>query len=565
MNMIRQALQLWKNRHEYKSTTLQGRLFLFFALIVCSIILLFTLLLTVFGITGSGRQAVHRYLESELSYISSSIETDFGNISATGIRLAETLSEHGDYYFEEHDINISELASHPDAVEELLKGQMPALLSIAQNNACGGVFVILDTSKSTESSIEGKKTGFFLKKTQPVSFASLEAKSYCLRGSASIAREYGIELLGQWQMEFSKDELDFFYSVMNTARENPDLPLSRLYYWSNRICLNGNSEKGLLLCVPLRSSDGTVWGICGIEVSDRMFKQLYSPNQSEYQEVFAIIAPRSENKLYANHGLIAGNTYLTDKQMTGELTFDGAEKGFPYFTGLEQAYGGLTKNIRLYSAGSPYEKEIWAVVTLMPKAFLQDAVTGSASYLFFIVAGLMIASITASIFVSRRYLHPIKQGLSSIRKGDYETGSADFGIVEIDSLFEDLARNIREHEKELDRLTKEKRDAEEQYEKAQTQIERLTDKHIQDINPEEYAWFVENLKTLTVTERKIFDLYLAGKTTDEILEAQQFKINTLKYHNRNIFSKLGVTSRKQLLRFATIMQQGKENGNDLIR
>ena len=196
----------------------------------------------------------------------------------------------------------------------------------------------------------------------------------------------------------------------------------------------------------------------------------------------------------------------------------------------------------------------------MPESFLNDAVRGSSVYLFFIVAGLLVLSLAASVIVSKRYLHPIKQGLSSIHERDFETSTEKFGILEIDNLLEDLARDIRAHEEEIQRLTHEKQSAERQYKNAQTQIERLTDRRKQDIDPEEYALFLENLKKLTATERKIFNLYLAGRTTEEILETQQIKDNTLKYHNRNIYSKLGVTSRKQLLTYAAIMQQEKKSG-----
>lgn len=560
MAMLRNALLLWKNRRSYKGTTLQSRLTLFFSLIVCSIILLFTLLLLVFGITGSEWQTVQRYFESELTYVSDAVETDFGNLSATGIQLAQKLSRSGDVFFEENNVTAAQLPDRRDAAELLLETQMATLISTAEHNACGGVFVILDSSSSTEVNVQDKNTGFFLKKTQPVSSASFETKHYCLRGPASLAREHGIELMGQWKMEYDADELDFFRSVIQTARENPDLPLSRLYYWSNRVRLNDNSEKGLLLCVPLRSLDGTVWGVCGIEVSDRVFKQLYSPKESEYPGVFAIIAPRSEKILYSNLGLIAGNTYLTGNQMNEELTFTGLENGFPCFHGKDENYGGLTKNIHLYSSESPYNEEIWEVATLMPESFLNDAVRGSSVYLFFIVAGLLVLSLAASVIVSKRYLHPIKQGLSSIHERDFETSTEKFGILEIDNLLEDLARDIRAHEEEMQRLTHEKQSAELQYKNAQTQIERLTDRRKQDIDPEEYALFLENLKKLTATERKIFNLYLAGRTTEEILETQQIKDNTLKYHNRNIYSKLGVTSRKQLLTYAAIMQQEKESG-----
>ena len=59
----------------------------------------------------------------------------------------------------------------------------------------------------------------------------------------------------------------------------------------------------------------------------------------------------------------------------------------------------------------------------------------------------------------------------------------------------------------------------------------------------------------------IFSLYLDGKTTREIRQISEINENTLKYHNRNIYSKLGVNSRKQLLMYAALMN--KEN-NDIL-
>lgn len=67
---------------------------------------------------------------------------------------------------------------------------------------------------------------------------------------------------------------------------------------------------------------------------------------------------------------------------------------------------------------------------------------------------------------------------------------------------------------------------------------------------EQCDFFNENLHTLTFTERAIFDLYLDGRSTKEVMSSMNIKENTLKYHNKNIYSKLGVSSRKQLLHIA---------------
>ena len=67
------------------------------------------------------------------------------------------------------------------------------------------------------------------------------------------------------------------------------------------------------------------------------------------------------------------------------------------------------------------------------------------------------------------------------------------------------------------------------------------------------SFFSENLHTLTPTESAIFDLYVKGMGTKEVLAEMNITQNTLKYHNKNIYSKLGVSSRKQLLECAAAM------------
>ena len=67
------------------------------------------------------------------------------------------------------------------------------------------------------------------------------------------------------------------------------------------------------------------------------------------------------------------------------------------------------------------------------------------------------------------------------------------------------------------------------------------------ISAETKESFARGLETLTPTERTIFDAYRAGLSTKEILLRLNIKENTLKFHNKNLYSKLGVSSRKQLL------------------
>ncbi len=59
--------------------------------------------------------------------------------------------------------------------------------------------------------------------------------------------------------------------------------------------------------------------------------------------------------------------------------------------------------------------------------------------------------------------------------------------------------------------------------------------------------YQNGVSELTAKERMIYDSYIAGMTTSQIMEQLNIKENTLKFHNKNIYSKLGVSSRKQLI------------------
>ncbi len=72
--------------------------------------------------------------------------------------------------------------------------------------------------------------------------------------------------------------------------------------------------------------------------------------------------------------------------------------------------------------------------------------------------------------------------------------------------------------------------------------------------------FVNGIKTLTPTELAIFDAYVNGASSKDVMSALTIKENTLKFHNKNIYSKLGVSSRKQLLE---IYKTLKKNDNIL--
>jgi DNA-binding CsgD family transcriptional regulator len=74
-------------------------------------------------------------------------------------------------------------------------------------------------------------------------------------------------------------------------------------------------------------------------------------------------------------------------------------------------------------------------------------------------------------------------------------------------------------------------------------------------------FFISHLESLTPAEQKIYHLYLQKKSTREILNELCITENTLKYHNKNLYGKLGVSSRKELFAIASKLPCESPNSN----
>ena len=76
------------------------------------------------------------------------------------------------------------------------------------------------------------------------------------------------------------------------------------------------------------------------------------------------------------------------------------------------------------------------------------------------------------------------------------------------------------------------------------------------------SFTLEGIPNLTKTERRIFDGYVAGLRSREIVEQLDIKDSTLRFHNKNIYDKLGVSSLKQLQQFVAILNSGSGSAPD---
>lgn len=556
MGILREALKLWKQESQYKGSTLYKRLILFFACMILSLFFLFALIYLFFDFGSSRKKSIQGYTRSELQHVSQNLNRDFGNFAFAALRMEENLNISYRQYMKRYSLSPLSLKRSPRHIEPLIRSGMKELQNVLEQPICSSVFVMLDASVRGEDS--PSRSGIFLKKIHPVATESMATKYYCLRGPAPIARDYSMELLGNWRMEYASQRKLLFERYMSEAERYPNLPVSRLYLWSRSIRIPGSNTSGFMILLPLRTDEGKVYGVCGMEFGEGLFRELYVPGGSSYRRVFTLMAPMDGDQIFVKDGLVAGNAYFTG-DVPSELIRQKTRYGLESFYGDGEFYGGRSEFLKLYPVESPFRRP-WRLAVLIPEREISGFISGTSFSFFLLVGVLLIVSLLSTFFISKKYLHPITKAMEAIRNETIDPDES-VGVREVDELLNYLARRNEEFERELKEKDEKAQVVEEKYTKAKKDADLLIRRYKDEISPEKYRDFLDGIPLLTKRQSEIFHLYLKGKTQKEVLEVFGFTANALKYHNREIYGKLGVQNLKELLMVAALMQKdagGKE-------
>ncbi len=500
------------------------------------------LILNAAGVFSSGREERKKLMENDLSHIARDISDDYGAISAMCVSYAKLCAQEIEAELQREGLGVSALKETPALLEPLLNGKCQSLASaLVQSRASGAVLMLDATVNPALPGAEDSRACVYLRNMEPNIVNATDPYLQLLRGPAAVARDNGISMHAQWQMElYVPAEGDFKQDLLLAAKSKA--PRSHTYFWHGPFEPEGTTDRVMLCVAPLVASDGAVFGACGFEVSDALFSLSFAPDSAEHPQMFSMLVPTEDTGIALSSSFVAGGgvALKTENVPYAELSsLDGGNSGFVSFAdGAGRAYAGLMRPLTLYPDDSPFVSRSWTVALLMEKGALARLTRASFAQLTFLLFLFMAAALAASLYVSRRFLKPLNNSLESIRAADAVPKKT--GIREIDELLRSAAeRSAKSAERE---------------EKAETPFAggAANEKSHYALLRE----FAQNIATLSAAERAVFDLYYEGYTAEEIAGKLYLSINTIKTHSKRIYTKLNVSSRKELLVYAAMLKEG---------
>ena len=533
-----------------EGVSMRRRFVLYIISAIALVLSLILLLLNLFGVMNPTNARVMEVLDTQLLSYTDYIEHDYNEAAAHALSFSNQIEATLESYLVHHNLEFEDLKNNAEALSTLQLELYNTVYLNMQLAPSSGAFYILDTTVNGQSDPQ-LYNGIYLKYINLYSESTVNNEIALYRGSFSTGKEGNLTFHSGWSNEM---RTDFFSNCESEFTEGT------YYILSPTVDIPDTWERARYVYTPIRDGRDNIIGVCGFEVNDLYFQLSKKANDSKLGPLVGALLDENQESI---SGQFNSNRYNATNEESVKVSK--RKDGTVFDFGSEKCIG-KTKSIKL-------GKHTFTVALMLTEsqynAQIREGQMKTAGVILFVV----LVALTYCLFMSKKYVAPILRKIDQVKYSGEHGGQLK--IREIDDLFDYLAQRDIAYEDQLKLLQAAKQAAEEEahrtkvayekaleeYELAQNEIQHLTEEQKKKIVLEDYDYFVCNLKTLTPAESRIYELYLEGKTAQEIASILGIQENTMKYHNKNIYGKLGVSSRKQLLRFATLKQQQDKKGD----
>ena len=547
------------------------------------------LLLNAIGVLQPLNYDLERFMDYELDAHTNDIKRQLDSLAAHNTDLSQQLANEIEQtmYMFGLGTDFAKLNDNPQVLSAIQERSYNVLTSKMQQSPCSGVLYLVDASINTKTPTK-TYNGMFLKYTNIHSENTLFNEICMFRGSPELARQKNISLYSTWQLELDTNAFPQTTQLLQGEPDSPDFLLTDVAR------LRESWERSRLFVMPIISSSGKAIGLCGFEISSVYFQQrTRNADYKGYPLITAILDKKNDTQY---SGQLSSSAWQSDAL----LNFS-KDKDYVYFTSGSNSFIGKMQSLDI--GGTEHQ-----IAVLLPSESYNALLAQARWRLALLLSFLLVLSIGSCYFLSKKYVEPTISDLQQLQSNP--DAAPQSNLLEINQFFDFLQSKSQQQEEKLRQLSKErnavqqqyglaatrlkdaqsrqqaiaeqykaleeqlhalkremeqarqqmeqalqeKEQAQQQFNFAQTALDKVVAKKLQIIDHDSYKMFIDSLSTLTTKEKEIFDLYTQGLSTKDIIAQQQISENTLKYHNKNIYSKLGVKSRKELLQYIELMR-----------
>lgn len=406
-------------------------------------------------IRTNSREIIESRVEARRNYLESIMVNQWMNVGQTVQKinqLADGLAEAGKLDIEAIDDSSENAAPFLNAISD-------DLISMMRTNRVTGVFLILNADDLKESMASGQyvdKPGLYFRDLDPESKPSVRNFDLLIERSPYLVvrnKQMTTDTAWNTNFEFGTSGVpyyDFLYEPTEAGfHSDSNLSWEELGYWSKPYSLFGEEREAIAYSVPLRLSDGRVYGVLGVDIllsylkSNLPEKELDSSGTANY---FISMQKKGSKELWTKSYREAVQFSALEVNIDRDITDD-------YLSKKKDMYA-YSIPLRIFSTNGPFSEADWQIGAEIPYKTMNQFADRMFYVMFVTIFLTLVIGLLGSLFISVFLQKPIRALASEVRKNKptEKLILKETGIVEIDQMseaLEDLSDRLLQEQKNL--------------------------------------------------------------------------------------------------------------------
>ncbi len=383
--------------------------------------LLLVMALSISGVNGQLDQNAADILQKQVDNRESYLENILTSDQELSV-LSDYINEEAQNLIDSGELDITNIGTDKDAYTLLMKNISKRLISTMRRKSVTGVFVAFNAEDMDEKKQDDTFPVLYIRDLDPDSEPPVKNTDLLLeRSPVALVKAMGISTDKGWKtsMTFSEESTKkIIYPTFQEAyKDRARLDAQDYGHWTTeKYTLDGDTRPAIAYSVPLISSDGTVYGVLGIEIlSEYLSEQMpYEELQNEGQGTYILAntgsSPDEDEIVISGIGGISGKASF-DEGMSedGKITLYKNSYGDYQMDMSGKTYYVSAKSIQLYNRNAPFSDEQWILLGVVENGQLFSFSRYVLRVLVVAVLATVMVGILSSLIVSLRLARPVKE------------------------------------------------------------------------------------------------------------------------------------------------------------
>ena len=403
----------------------------------------------------NAREIVESRVEARRNYLESIMVNQWMNLGQT----VQKINQLADGLVEAGKLDIEAIDDSSENAAPFLNAVSDDLISMLRTNRVTGVFLILNADNlqsGMESGTYEDKPGLYFRDLDPESRPSNKNMDLLIeRSPLLVARNKQLSTDRTWNTNFQFGTsgvpyYDFFYEPTQASfHYGVETSWEDLGYWSRPFSLFGEEREAISYSVPLRLSDGRVYGVLGVDIL-LSYLQSYLPEKeldSGGTAFYFLSAEKSGEDVISSEKyqqlIRLHSSTISTEDKTETSSSKQEEENYTYSIPLH-----------IFSTNGPFIDIAWKLGAEIPYKTMNHFADRMLFVMAVSIVLTLLIGILGSLVISVFLQRPIRNLASEIRanKATEKLELKETGILEIDQMseaLEDLSDRLLQEQQNL--------------------------------------------------------------------------------------------------------------------